>query len=97
MASLRDLSCPRDLLQGLVAGTSPLVCNLNLIKFNQISDLIFKFKNTAQAEVGLKLSPKLPKNKPPIINKLKITMNTRHGRDLEQADSTSILPINYFH
>ena len=26
MASSHDGTCPRDLLQGLVAGTSPLVC-----------------------------------------------------------------------
>ena len=78
MASLRDLSCPRDLLQGLVTGTSVLVLadlNLNLIKFNQISDL--QYKKTAQSEIGLKLSNKLLTNKPPIKNKLKITMNTR--------------------
>ena len=70
MASLRDWSCTRDLLQGLVAGTSPLECadlNLNLINFNQISDL--PFKKTAEAEVRLKQSTRLLKNKPPIINK----------------------------
>ena len=33
MASSHDRTCPRDLLQGLVAGTSPLVCgDLNAVR-----------------------------------------------------------------